>query len=223
MLLLFFLTLIVQITLIFFISRLTTNQIFYFLRKFIKKEKVIFSLVSLFYLPGTSLHEIAHFLAATALFLKVKEIKIFPEFKEGYIKLGSVLYEKKDFIRGFLVGIAPIFAGILFFYFISVFKIFPSTNIFQNLLFAYLIFAVSSTMFSSKQDLVDFVFIIPILILIIAFIYIFQIDFSIILKNKELLESLLEFLKEVNFYLFFSLIINFSFFIILKWLTNIKL
>lgn len=215
-------TFILQIIFIFFVSRLATNQIFYFLRRFIKKEKVVFSLVSLFYLPGTSLHEVAHFLAATVLFLKVREVKIFPEFKEDYIKLGSVLYEKKDFLRGFLVGLAPLFAGILFFYFISLFKLFPSSNIFQNLFFAYLIFTISSTMFSSKQDLVDFVFILPILILIMAFIYIFQIDFTFILKNKQVLESLLKFLKEINFYLFFSLIINLGFFIILKWLTKTK-
>jgi hypothetical protein len=219
MLLLFFL--IVQIILIFFLSRLSTNQIFYFLRRFIKNEKIIFSFVSIFYLPGTALHEIAHFFAVTILFLKVKEVKIFPEFKKDYIKLGSVLYEKKDFVRGFLVGISPFFAALFFFYFISVFKLFPSSNFLQNFFFAYIIFVVSSTMFSSKQDLVDFVFIIPFIILVVGVLYIFQIDLNFILNDQKILNNLLNFLKEVNFYLFVSLILNASSIIILRLITTI--
>lgn len=216
-----FFFLIFQIILIFFFTRLSLNQIFYFLRKFIKNEKIVFSFVSIFFFPGTALHELAHFFAATILFLRVKEVKIFPEFKENYIKLGSVLYEKKDFFRGFLVGIAPFFAALLFFYFISVFKLFPSVNFFQNLFFSYLIFAVSSTMFSSKQDLVDFIFILPIIILIFGIIYIFQIDFNFIFKDQKILKNLLKFLEEINFYLFLSLIVDITIFIILK-IFNLK-
>lgn len=207
---------------LFFISRLSTNQLFYFLRKFIKDEKRVFSLVSLFYLPGTIVHEMAHFLAATILFLKVKEVKIFPEFKKNSIKLGSVWYEKKDFVRGFFVGIAPLFAAVFFFYLISFFKLFPSSNLFQNLFFVYIIFVVSSTMFSSKQDLVDFVFFVPFIFFIAAIGYIFQINLNFVIDNQKIFNILLESLKDVNFYLVFSLIVNFFFFIILKLIASLK-
>jgi len=169
-----------QIVFLFFISRHATNCLFRFLRSFIKNEKIVFSLVSLIYLPGTILHEIGHLFAAMVLFLKVRDINIFPEFEENYIKLGSVLYEKRDFVRGFLVGVAPFFAGILFFYFISVFNLFPSVNLVQNFFVAYLIFSISSTMFSSKQDLIDFIFMIPFFIFVAGFVYIFQINLNII-------------------------------------------
>jgi hypothetical protein len=212
----FFILLFFQTIALFFVSRHSTNQLFQFLRIFIKNEKWVFAIVSFLYLPGTILHEMAHFFAAMALFLKVKDINIFPEFKKDYIKLGSVLYEKKDFVRSFLVGIAPFFAGIFFFYYLSIFKLFPSVNLLQNLLFSYLIFAVSSTMFSSKQDLIDFIFIIPFVIFGAGIIYIFQIDFTFILKNEKAVKNLVQFLKEINFYLFISLIINLSLIIILK-------
>ena len=117
---------ILQIVLIFFISRVSTNEMFYTIRIFIKNEKFVLSLVSLFYLPGTIIHEFAHFIAASILFLKVKSLTIFPQFQGNYIKLGSVVYEKKDVLRGILVGIAPIFAGLFCFFVIDASKIFPS-------------------------------------------------------------------------------------------------
>jgi len=212
----FLIILFLQTIALFFVSRHSTNQLFQFLRIFIKNEKWVFAIVSFLYLPGTILHEMAHFFAAMALFLKVKDISIFPEFKKDYIKLGSVLYEKRDIVRSFLVGIAPFFAGIFFFYYLSIFKLFPSTYLLQNLLFSYLIFAVSSTMFSSKQDVIDFIFIIPFVIFGAGIIYIFQIDFTFILKNKNVVKNLLQFLKEVNFYLFVSLIINLGLILTLK-------
>ncbi len=214
-----FVILLFQNILLFFLSRRTTNKLFQFLRIFIKKERIVFWIISLLYFPGTILHEMSHFLTATILFLKVKDINIFPEIKKDYIKLGSVLYEKKDFVRGFVIGIAPFFAGIFFFYYLSIFNLFPSVNFFQNLIFLYLIFAVSSTMFSSKQDLVDFVFIIPFIIFMAGVFYIFQINLDFILKDQKALINLLEFLKEVNFYLFVSLLVNLGSIIIIKFLT----
>lgn len=204
---------------LFFLSRRATNQLFQFLRIFIKNEKLVFSIISFLYLPGTILHEMGHFIMATILFLKVKDINIFPEIKQDYIKLGSVLYEKKDFVRSFIIGIAPLFAGIFFFYYLSVFRLFPSANLLQNALFLYLIFTVSSTMFSSKQDLVDFIFIVPFVIFVAGIVYIFQINLNFILKDERVLNNLSEFLKEVNFYLFISLIVNLGSIIILKSVT----
>jgi hypothetical protein len=150
------------------------------------------------------------------LFLKVHEINIFPKLEGDHIRLGFVSYEKQDFVRGFLVGIAPFSAGLVFFYFVSVFNLFPSINLFQNIILVYLIFSVSSNMFSSKQDLVDFVFVIPLFIFLAGFFYIFQINLDMLFKNKRIWDISLEFLMKMNFYLFLSLIINLSSIIILK-------
>lgn len=203
--LLFFL---IQLALIFIISRFTINQIFYFLRIFIKEDKMCFYLVSLFFLPGTIVHEFGHFFAAAGLMLRVRDIKIFPEIEGNEIKLGKVLYEKKDFVRGVLVGVAPVFTGLLVFWMFSGFKLFPNQNILLNILLIYVIFAISSTMFSSKQDLVDLIYILPLFLIIGALIYIFDLRFDWILNNPLIRENLMNFFKQINFYLLFSIIIN---------------
>ena len=63
-------------------------------------------------------------------------------------------------------------------------------------------------MFSSKKDLVDLAFIIPLIIVIIGLIYIFDIRVDLIFKNKLFIERLVNFFKDINFYLLFSLAIN---------------
>ena len=150
-----------QLILIYFISRKLINELFYCLRIFIKNDKTIYNLISLFFLPGTILHEISHFFAATVLFLRVRSVSILPEWKGNYLKLGSVVYEKKDLLRSILVGIAPLFGGLAFFWFLAAFHLFPQTNMGINILLAYLIFSVATNMFSSAKDLQDLIFILP--------------------------------------------------------------
>ncbi len=197
-----------QIVLIFFLSHLTISELFYFLRIFFKKEKIIYTFVSLLFFPGTVVHETGHFVAATVLNLKVHEVGLLPQWEKNQIKLGSVLYEKKDFVRGILVGIAPIVFAFCFFWFLAKFYLFPNTNFWLNVLLGYVVFAVSSTMFSSKQDLIEFILIVPVIIIIIGVIYIFNIRLDFILNNKLLKEGFYSFFQDINFYLLFSLIVN---------------
>ncbi|PIP62576.1 hypothetical protein COS31_03425 [Candidatus Roizmanbacteria bacterium CG02_land_8_20_14_3_00_36_15] len=199
---------IVEIILLFWVSHLTLNELFYFLRIFLKNDQVIYAIVSVFFLPGTIVHEMGHFVAATVMMLRVYSVNIFPQWEKNQIKLGSVIYEKKDIVRSILVGIAPIFFAFFFFWFLARFKMFPGQNFWLNILFGYIVFTVSSTMFSSKKDLVDLAFIIPLIIVIIGLIYIFDIRVDLIFKNKLFIERLVNFFKDINFYLLFSLAIN---------------
>ena len=203
-LLLFFL----QIFILFFLSRKTINNLFSFFRIFRNNEKLIFSLISLIFFPGTIIHELSHFFAAIILFLNVYNLQIFPRFQGNEIKLGQVIYEKRDFLRSFLVWIAPIFAGIFFLFFLSFFKLFPSNNIWTNLFFGYLVFAVSSTMFSSKRDLVDSIYLIPTILIFMAIFYLFDIKLDFVFKDKNFTSYLFYFLEKINFYLLLSLLIN---------------
>jgi len=212
----FSLLILLQIILIFFLSRLTINELFRFLRMFFRKEKIIYILVSFLFFPGTIVHEMGHFMAATILNLRVHEVRLLPQWEKNRIKLGSVLYEKKDFLRGVLVGIAPIFFGLIFFWFLAKFHLFPSDSLLENIIFGYIVFAVSSTMFSSKQDLVDFVLIIPVIIIIVGVIYVFNINLDFIFNNKLIINGFFEFFQNINFYLLFSAITNFILIIFFK-------
>ncbi len=199
---------------IYFISRLSLNEIFYFLRKLIKNEKLVYYFVALIFFPGTIIHEFSHFFAATILFLPVKDIKIFPQIENHSIKLGTVYYIKKDFLRGFLVGIAPLFGAMLFFWVIS--------HLTLNLFFYYLIFVVSTTMFSSKKDLEDLLYLIPFFLFIYFIVYIFNLKIDSIVNFTLNNRDLLNFFQQINSFLILSIIINFVIFAILKLLNYVS-
>ncbi len=161
---------------LYFLSRSNIVKLSGYLHRKTRGQNSKFMIISVFLLPGTALHEISHFLAATALMMRVHEVVIFPKWDGNQIKLGRVLYEKKGTFRGILVGIAPLIVGLWFFWFLAAFHIFPSKNILFDLLFGYLSIVVSTTMFSSKQDLIDIVYLIPLAIFLFGIVYVININ-----------------------------------------------
>ncbi|MFH1827214.1 MAG: hypothetical protein ABH812_02130 [bacterium] len=206
-----------QVILLYFVSRLVVKNLYSFFSIFVKSQKIVFSLVSLLYFPGTIIHEMSHFLAAMALFLNIRDIRLFPQFDDENIRLGSVTYEKKDFVRSILVGIAPFTFVLFIFFIISFYNLYPTSNLGLNILFGYLIFSISSTMFSSKADLVDLIYIIPLAIILVGATYLFNLNINYLFNNVNVDKIVTIFFTKVNYYLFFSLAIN------LVLLTVIKL
>jgi len=205
----------IQSTTIFFLSRQNIKQLFFIFKKIPshKKnyhQKTIYKIISLIFLPGTIIHELSHFFAAIVLFLPVKDIQIFPKFEDGQIKLGHVLYVKKDFLRGILVGAAPFFGALFLFFTLSFFNLFPNKSLGLNIFLIYLIFTVSSLMFSSKQDLVDIGYLIPFFLFLLIIGYIFQpfIPSFNLSYFKNIIAGLEFFLTNVNYYLFLSILIH---------------
>ncbi|MCL4374716.1 hypothetical protein M1523_02545 [Patescibacteria group bacterium] len=192
---------------LYLVSRRTTNALFIFLRRVLTGEKKVFVVVSLLYLPGTILHEFAHFLMATVLMLRVREVRILPEWEKNYIRLGRVLYEKKDFVRGILVGVAPILAGVGFFWWLALLHLFPLPQWWMTLMMGYVIYTVSSTMFSSKQDLIDLIYIVPVVLLVFGIIYILGIDLGG-LVTRERWQIIEQVTAQINGYLLLSVVIN---------------
>lgn len=201
-----------QIILIYIISKLVVKELFYFLRKFFANDLPVFILISLLFLPGTIIHESAHFITALFLILPVKSMTIFPKWDNDEIKLGEVLYIKKDFLRAIFVGIAPIFFGIGILFSLFYFHLYPANNIGLNILYSYLIFSISANMFSSKQDLKDLFLIIPVILLLIIILYVFDIKLNI--SNLNVIIS------KINLYIFFVLIIDTVLFGTLKILNH---
>jgi len=213
----------IQSLTIFFLSRNNFNNLFYLFQRFFKNKKTVYALVSLVFLPGTIIHELSHFFAAMILFLPVKDIQIFPKFEERQIKLGHVLYVKKDFLRGIMVGIAPFFGALFFFFTLSFFNLFPNKNLWLNIVLIYLIFTVSSVMFSSKQDLVDIGYLIPFILFSLILGYIFQPSlpsFNLPYFDK-IFNGLELFLINVNYYLFLSILIHFFLMVIFLGLKQL--
>jgi len=73
------------------------------------------AIYSTIFLPGTIIHELSHWIVAEILQVRTGEITIFPDDSEGSKtqKLGSVVTERTDPFRGFLIGLAPFISGML--------------------------------------------------------------------------------------------------------------
>lgn len=208
----------IELILLFFTTRFIITHVYKTLYKIIKNHLFVSSCIAVIYFPGTVLHELAHYFTALVLFLPVKSMNVFPQIEQGYIKLGSVTYEKKDVVRGFLVGIAPLFVGLG-----SLFTLFftentTHSNIWITIGTWYLIFTISSTMFSSSQDLVDMIFVIPLIIIGVLAVYVLQID-SIVLSFFSSF-ALITYLQKLIFYLSIPIILYGTLIIIILFSSN---
>ncbi len=206
-----------QIALIYILSRRNINEFFQTAYFFLRKETLAYFCIAFIFFPGTLVHEAAHAVMALILFLRVRSVELFPHKQGNGLRLGSVLYEKKDPVRALIVGIAPFFAGILFFWIIANFKLFTITNFYLSLAVGYLIFAISSTMFSSKQDLKDILIASPILLIIFGLVYV-VFGWGWLKFFSPSIES---FLQYINLYLLFCVIIHIILFITLRTFNNV--
>ncbi len=200
--------------LLYFVSRKTIHSCFFFFSRFLKHPQAAFRMMALLYLPGTLVHEMSHMVMAMMLNLKVRDISLIPKVRGSTLKLGTVWYEKKDVVRGLMVGIAPFFAAMFVFWFIDTWRLLYM-NMMIGALVSYIVFAVSSTMFSSKQDLVDLVYVIPIVLVLVALGYIFRANVVPVIAYIDI-TGLENFFAIVNSYLIFSLILNSGIIVVLS-------
>lgn len=194
---------------IFFLSRLSLQKSYHVLKKIVRNDKSILFFVSLIYFPGTVIHELSHYMGALLLNLHPREIQLFPVIEGKKVRLGHVLYEKHpdDFIRSILVGIAPFFGGLISLWILIQTKLFPGTVWWQTLLFGYLILAISANMFSSKQDLVDVGYLIPLGLCIAFLLYLFPPYIPPHFLN-QLVSPLSYFIQTIQPLLLFSLAVH---------------
>jgi len=185
---------------IFFLSSLVKTSLFQLSYSFGGKGLAIFMLSFLLY-PGVVIHELSHLIAAVILFVRVKSMTLVPKVIDGKLRGGSVVIEKVDIFRRTLVGIAPLFGGLIILFLISTYllpelkTINPNTFLFlpiplQYALSIYLLFAVSSSMYSSRQDLESLVYTIPVGIVGVFLLYILGFQTQWFLPIFDSLEGL---------------------------------
>lgn len=145
----------IEIFILFLLSRLLTvsiSQLFFILTR---SEKLSIWLMSLLFLPGTVIHELSHLFMAKLLFVHTGKVSLIPESHGNTLKLGSVEVGKTDFIRNFLIGVAPFVIGFAIII-LSILFFLMSGGTKDYLILAiviYIVFIVSNTMFSSRKDL----------------------------------------------------------------------
>ena len=112
-----------------------------------------FIFLALLYFPGTVLHEMSHYVVAKLLFVRTGKVSLLPRFTENGIVLGSVEVGKTDFIRHFLIGIAPLLVGVLGLSSCLYIVLTISLLWWQYVLVGYIVLTVLNTMTLSKSDL----------------------------------------------------------------------
>jgi hypothetical protein len=139
---------------LFFVSRAFTRALSSWLYRATGSEFTTHTIIALVLLPGVFIHEIAHWVVANVLFVRTGEIEFMPKRQEDGIKLGSVAIEETDFVRRFLIGVAPVLVGLAVLYGCSLyFSPYILTFSWQFACYLYVLFIVGNTMFSSGKDM----------------------------------------------------------------------
>lgn len=175
------------------------QTLYLFLYKITRSDFIAKVGITILFFPGTVVHEMSHFFAAMLMNLRVRSANVLPVFEADGIKLGTVVYERKDPFRGILVGIAPLFGGIAVSWGLVALLYLPLTNhpLIHALIY-FLLFTITSMQFSSRQDLIDAVWLIPMVIGIAILIYIFGVDVLGLLYKLDQTGMLTRFLKTIG-------------------------
>lgn len=74
-------------------------------------KTVAIYLFQILLLPGVILHEFSHYLTARLLGVRVRKVSLQPVVQSDKIQMGAVVIDRADFIRGLLIGLAPLVLG----------------------------------------------------------------------------------------------------------------
>lgn len=189
--------LLIELLLIFLTSRNVFQSIFTLLFLLTRSQKISVSLISLFFFPGTVLHELSHLLTAEVLRVKTHGMEFSPVYQNGRLKMGSVRVSQSDPIRQFFIGIAPFVMGVaalvslLFLYtrYFTVYSAFQSGQGVLILFFLLLfVFIITNTMFSSKKDMEGVMGLVVLAVVVIIAFFILGLHpervFYLLVENK---------------------------------------
>lgn len=193
-----------QIFSLYYFSKQLTKYLSQLLFRITRSQRWTIRLIALLFLPGTLLHELSHAIVAGMLLVDSGEISLWPKVEEKGVILGSVEIYKTGVIRRALIGVAPVIIGtsliigslLLLVNFYQQGNSFP---IWGMIIYAYVVFIVGNTMFSSKKDLEGSLEVLIGVFLALGLGYIFakykipDIDSSLFPQN------LVDFLQKANF------------------------
>lgn len=143
-----------DLLILFFLSRLITRALSRLIHTKTRKLSHTVTVFSFLLLPGTFLHELAHYVSAHILGVKTFEFVLLPKLEGESVRLGSVSMEKSDIVRRAIIGVAPLLIGLggIFFCFWLI-STQPAYVFWQVALAVIFTFQISNTMFPSKADM----------------------------------------------------------------------
>lgn len=146
---------IAEIILLYLLSVRVIQVIYALIYTLFHSRPIGLSIVSLIFFPGTIVHELAHLFVAEILGVRTGKLTLVPESIETTeVRTGSVMISQTDPFRRTVIGIAPMIVGIIALATLShVYNSQFVNNITISIVYYYLIFSISNSMFSSKEDM----------------------------------------------------------------------
>ncbi|MBI3955600.1 hypothetical protein HY338_04080 [Candidatus Gottesmanbacteria bacterium] len=216
---------IILVFLIFLIARKNHNLLYLLLFLWTNSRNFAINFLSAIFLLGTLIHEVSHWITATLLRVPTGELSILPKIKDnGEIQAGKLEIAKTDPFRHALIGLAPMLIGLVLIYligrifFINLSDIFNTKNLILNTIGGYLLFVITSTMFSSRKDLETMVIALPVMLLVIFMLNYIGVR---IFFDPTLFEKTQKILAELNGYLLICSVVDL--FVLIFFQTNISL
>lgn len=200
----------VELFFLFLLSRLIQKRLSHFLFVITRSIKWTIFLLSAIFLPGTILHELAHYVFATILFVPVGKLELVPQLNGSTVKLGSVTIGKTDPFRRLLIGIAPFLVGTLVI--LITLYLFEMNMLWKNAWAVagmfYVLFEVGNSMFSSKKDLEGASFFLALIIILTILFYSLGIRISLKDLNYFLNDQTIHLFYQGIIYLIFPIAID---------------
>lgn len=210
---LFFLELFV----LFLFSRTLQRKLSFFIFQITKSMKWTVSILAFIFLPGTFIHELAHFLMAHLLLVPVGKMELLPKQEGESVKLGSVSIGRCDPLRRLLIGIAPFLAGttiIIMTLFIAERESLWSIN-YMVLIILYILFEIGNSMFSSKKDLEGAIVVVGFVMIMTFVLYFLGVRVTIGELQRIFNDETLRAFYQGTIYLLFPLVLDLGLIIIL--------
>jgi len=144
-----------ELILLALLSRQLTTRLYTLFLRIFRSKTVSMTILIILLFPGTVIHELAHLFVAEVLRVRTGKLTLVPEsLEEAEIRTGSVAIAQTDPLRRTLIGLAPVYIGIIILPALSyvLLQHINSITVITIIIF-YGMFAVSNSMFSSKEDM----------------------------------------------------------------------
>lgn len=149
-----YLLLILEFIVLAYVARWVTQTLFLFFVRISGSRNVALTFTTLILFPGTVVHELSHLFIAEILGVRTGKLILTPEAiknTDEEVRSGSVAIAQTGPIRRTIIGLAPMIGGMIVLMAIS--NVLDTTTTSIQILLYYLLFTVSNTLISSKEDM----------------------------------------------------------------------
>ena len=201
---------IVELIILGILSSRLTQLSFTVLMRLTRSRSIAITILTIILFPGTVIHELSHLFTAEILGVHTGKLTLAPESIEAG-ESGSGQVAVTDPFRRSLIGIAPTITGMIT---LSILSWYLSTQMYQVsgikyqvliVSIIYLIFTISNTMFTSKEDLKG---VLPVALTLAIFAITFYISGIRIILPAQFATTIVTIIQTLAYYLAIAVAIN---------------